>query len=687
MSDKINTKDKGDTVTTGIVADKGFDTRPNSSGTVTLLPYEHREFLPVKGTDSSADSKKHKAIYVHPSGKYVYANSVSEGLVYQKAFGGVCVAYDEGAYNKSIKPLEKMAAEKYPNIKTYRKRVRDGTMRNIILDAQGVKVYHTDGYEDITIGESFARYGSVGCLPHWYQGMNDGPNEIIATQDNEKMSRIHRSSMLQVYKELDMIPKTDLVVDDLREPLQVRNHPELFEEQEKVLKQLQEQRDGFHLLSGEVGVGKTHIAAAYINDYLEKDPTASILVIEPIDGVVENLTKLINVPVGDSWSSVSDGGVMITDDTSAIRADWDVIVFDEFHNMDKDSRVSRYPLDSESFPANVLAMTGTVSNTYPEQIWSTSKNYISRYAKMNGASEDMYQILSPVNPKGFPQMTVIRGMPEFFLEHVLDDCSVTLLRHDIKELGLEEKMPVNKYAAGIELTDEDKLFYNFMTSRAYKIGISQSEQLHILDVAFNTNQKDFVVHPSRTDGSWVVNYRLVDPNEVDKSKHDLLFLGRHDQPFVDKKIDFISNLHAEKQEKILLYLNDDAYAGRIVDDLSAKGVNAEFVDTRAKGAVSRINNSDADVVIFDVNPIKEGVDLHANHVVWYSTPESAGVDEQACGRITRLSSEKVEKNFYYLYHKTTIQQDLTNNIIRTNEVNNVALKREKTVTEELELSL
>ena len=80
--------------------------------------------------------------------------------------------------------------------------------------------------------------------------------------------------------------------------------------------------------------------------------------------------------------------------------------------------------------------------------------------------------------------------------------------------------------------------------------------------------------------------------------------------------------------------------------------------------------------------IKEGVELKANNVVWYSTPESAGLDEQACGRITRLHSEKTEKNFYYLYHKTTIQQELTNNIIRTNDINNIALKRDDVKTSE-----
>ena len=119
--------------------------------------------------------------------------------------------------------------------------------------------------------------------------------------------------------------------------------------------------------------------------------------------------------------------------------------------------------------------------------------------------------------------------------------------------------------------------------------------------------------------------------------------------------------------------------------MNSTGVTAEFVDTHMKGAVSKINNSSADVVVFDINMIKEGVDLEANNVVWYSTPESAGLDEQACGRITRLHSEKTEKNFYYLYHKTTIQQELTNNIIRTNDINNIALKRDGVKTSEFVL--
>ena len=61
------------------------------------------------------------------------------------------------------------------------------------------------------------------------------------------------------------------------------------------------------------------------------------------------------------------------------------------------------------------------------------------------------------------------------------------------------------------------------------------------------------------------------------------------------------------------------------------------------------------------------------------------MDEQSCGRITRLSSEQTEKNIYYMYHKTTIQQDLTNNIIRTNEINNIALNRESNETKDISL--
>ena len=38
-----------------------------------------------------------------------------------------------------------------------------------------------------------------------------------------------------------------------------------------------------------------------------------------------------------------------------------------------------------------------------------------------------------------------------------------------------------------------------------------------------------------------------------------------------------------------------------------------------------------------------------------------------------------------MYHKTTIQQDLTNNIIRTNEINNIALNRESNETKDISL--
>ena len=62
--------------------------------------------------------------------------------------------------------------------------------------------------------------------------------------------------------------------------------------------------------------------------------------------------------------------------------------------------------------------------------------------------------------------------------------------------------------------------------------------------------------------------------------------------------------------------------------------------------------------------------------MWYNTPQTAGIDEQACGRITRLTSSAEEKNIYYLYNKTTVQEEMVNEIIQTNNVNNMALNRD-----------
>ena len=609
----------------------------------TKYPYRNVKDVPFR--------VKNKSVYIHPTGESVVALSIQEGLLYQKAFGGVCLTSNDS--------------------------------QNYEYAGNAATVFMDDGFIYLSSDKLNTRFG---YKLNAYGGFVRTRQPVTDSSINGELVPYKRTNMSDTYKHFASLPKTTLNVSDLRTPITSRKHMDLYEEQEKVLQSLQSQDDGFHLLSGEVGVGKTHIAAKYINDYIEKNPNANVLIIEPIDGVVDRFKELIDCQVSYDYDLPRNGGVVISDKTSLLnKANWDLVVFDEFHKMDKDNAVSRYPLDAKTMAKNTLAMTGTVSNTYPEQIWSTAKNYVSRYAHDTGLSEKDALILSPYNPKGFPQMTGIRSVPEFFVEHVLGDKSVTLLRQDIKELGLEEKMPVNKFSTGIDLSGEDKLFYNFMKMRADLLGMTQADQLRILDMAFNTNQKEFIVQPTQVYGKSEKSFRLVDPETVDTTNHDLLYLGRHDQPFVDKKIDFISKLHNDKNEKILVYLTNDDYAQRVVDDLNSTGVTAEFVDTHIKGAVSKINDSAADIVVFDINPIKEGVDLHSNNVVWYSTPESAGLDEQACGRITRLSSEQTEKNFYYLYHKTTIQQELTNNIIRTNDINNLALKRDDTKTSEFVL--
>lgn len=626
----------------------------------TTYPYRQ-----INKLSANRSLNKIKSVYIHPSGEYVNASSTQEGLVYQKAFGGVCLSMSD-SQNQRHNP--------------------DGDYMDIIAIA-----FMDDGFAYLSQDEirdrfSFEVASYSGVMTRNYRFIKCGES-VKDPRINGDLVQARRKTILDAYKHFASLPKTTLNVSDLRTPITSRKHMDLYEEQEKVLQSLQSQADGFHLLSGEVGVGKTHIAAKYIRDYIEKQPDARILIIEPVDGVVDRFKKLVggNFYLDGHHIPIDEGGVVISDDTSRLNdGDWDLVVIDEFHKMDNGA-VVRYPIKASTMAKNTLAMTGTVSNTYPEQIWSVSKNYVARYSRDNGLLEKDAILLSPYTPTGFPQMTAIRSIPEFFLDHVLGDKSVTLLRKDIKELGLEEEMPINKFSTGIDLSDQDKLFYNFMKMRADLLGMTQADQLRILDMAFNTNQKEFIVQPTQVYGKADKSFRLVDPETVDKTKHDLLYLGRHDQPFVDKKIDFISKLHADKNEKILVYLTNDDYAQRVVDDLNSTGVTTEFVDTHIKGAVSKINNSSADVVVFDINPIKEGVDLHANNVVWYSTPESAGLDEQACGRITRLNSEKTEKNFYYLYHKTTIQQELTNNIIRTNDVNNIALKRDDVKTSEFVL--
>lgn len=628
----------------------------------TTYPYRQ-----INKLSSKRNINRIKSAYIHPSGEYVNASSTQEGLVYQKAFGGVCLSM-----------IDRQNLKHNPDN-------LDGDYKDIIAIA-----FMDDGFAYLSQDEIQDRFSFRVA----YSGVMTRTYSFIKCAESVKDPRINgdlvqakRKNISDAYKHFASLPKTTLNVSDLRTPITSRKHMDLYEEQEKVLQSLQSQADGFHLLSGEVGVGKTHIAAKYISDYIEKQPDARILIIEPVDGVVDRFKKLVggNFYLDGHHIPVDEGGVVISDDTSRLNdGDWDLVVIDEFHKMDKGA-VVRYPIKASTMAKNTLAMTGTVSNTYPEQVWNISKNYVARYSRDNGLSEKDAILLSPYNADGLPQMTAIRPIPEFFLDHVLGDKSVTLLRQDIKELGLEEEMPINKFSTGINLSDQDRLFYNFMKMRADLLGMTQADQLRILDMAFNTNQKEFIVQPTQVYGKADKSFRLVDPETVDTTKHDLLYLGRHDQPFVDKKIDFISKLHADKNEKILVYLTNDNYAQRVVDDLNSTGVTTEFVDTHIKGAVSKINNSRADVVVFDINPIKEGVDLEANNVVWYSTPESAGLDEQACGRITRLTSEKTEKNFYYLYHKTTIQQELTNNIIRTNDVNNIALKRDDVKTSEFVL--
>lgn len=602
---------------------------------------ELQDYISSLRYDTGYTTKQQTFFYVHPSGTYTPL-PIGGAMVMQQAFGGVAI--------KALTLSENAATVIEPN------RIGELTVDEI-KDAYGIDMSNRK------LGNPSKYGGHVGESP------------LIDGQTNYKKFTISGA-----YKYFDSLPtEPTLDMSDIT-PVELKTpHDDLYKAQQSTLAKLQNQDDGFHLLSGEVGVGKTHIAAAYINDTIKSNPQAKVIVIEPIDGVVSKFKSLLD----------NQENVMITDDASKLTKDnWDLVVFDEFHRMDGNGYVSSYPRSNYDMPKNILAMTGTVSNTYPEQVWSVTKNYVSRYFAENdhvnlqeGLAMGPYVERTINTSTGdskklmMPEMSTIRLEPEYLLDHILADNTVQLLRRDIEELNVEETMPVNKFASGFDLTPQDKLFSNLLASRAKMLNMTTENQLDILDDAFNTNKKEFIVQPTR-DSLYndEKRYQLVDPDTV-MDNHDLLYLGKHDQPFQDKKIGFIADLAKDKQEKVLVYMLSNDYAKRVQEDLNKTGITTEFVDTHIDGAVDKINDSDANVVLFDINPITEGIDLHANTVVWYSTPRSAGLDEQACGRITRLSSEQADKNFYYLYHKTTIQESITKNIIRTNDINNRALQR------------
>ena len=84
-----------------------------------------------------------------------------------------------------------------------------------------------------------------------------------------------------------------------------------------------------------VGGGASGFFAAIIAK--SKNPNANVLIIEPIDGVVDRFKELIDCQVSYDYDLPRNGGVVISDKTSLLnKANWDLVVFDEFHKMDKD---------------------------------------------------------------------------------------------------------------------------------------------------------------------------------------------------------------------------------------------------------------------------------------------------------------------------------------------------------------
>lgn len=217
----------------------------------TKYPYRNVKDVPFR--------VKNKSVYIHPTGESVVALSIQEGLLYQKAFGGVCLTSNDS--------------------------------QNYEYAGNAATVFMDDGFIYLSSDKLNTRFG---YKLNAYGGFVRTRQPVTDSSINGELVPYKRTNMSDTYKHFASLPKTNLDIGDLRNSLTTRKHRDLYEEQEKVLQKLQSQDDGFHLLSGEVGVGKTHIAAKYINDYIEKNPNANVLIIEPIDGVVDRFKELID---------------------------------------------------------------------------------------------------------------------------------------------------------------------------------------------------------------------------------------------------------------------------------------------------------------------------------------------------------------------------------------------------------
>lgn len=371
-------------------------------------------------------------------------------------------------------------------------------------------------------------------------------------------------------------------------------------------------------LFGEVGVGKTYIAS-----YIAKDWVGRLVVLAP-EETHQNWKDCLAL-FGVTKFQLSD-----TIDLSILREGSPkdlLVIVDEVHKCVKNAHLLTVLERLVSLGSTLFSLTGTP--------FSKEANVFAKAALIL-ANMDV------------PRLR--RDQVSEYLRKIVPYYGISLSKPTNK--ASEPRYIVNSREIGIDMSVEQRAFYDFMVARNLQVNSTEYQLARATDefVDFGDTDSFFT---KRDSGKYFIGYKAKDRVE-------------------NQKLVALKKLLSELLGKTLIYVNSK----KALNFLKHEGLGVlEFENKLETEQLIHQFYDNNDVLVVCTTDVKEGINLNeVSNIVWYQTPKNAVDFTQCNGRMLRgIPSEDTHKQVIQIYSRNSIQEKIANRLSLVVSGNNISI--------------
>lgn len=368
-------------------------------------------------------------------------------------------------------------------------------------------------------------------------------------------------------------------------------------------------------LTAEVGSGKTYMAAGVTLQYVAQGK--KVLVFSP-PAVVSKWEEVLEITSENPNPNIT---IVNVEKHTTVKdfSPYDLIIFDEVH-LGSPTLFKKL----KGFGGKVLGVTATLDGSTGKGSTKTKKRPAPTEIAENlfGKAETTEFLKKEL------KMTNHTQQLRYFIAPLL---SFGATRSGIsKDLEMEEDMYDVKYSEEkIALNEHENLFYQYLKKRFVTLELDNGRRVPILNDYFDRRPLKETVAVKRE--NYFIGKPLVDSETKFKK--------------IQEKLNEYKGSGTKKG--VLIYTFDDGYAKDLADYLGETYVDCGKEKDPAKPVQELLAQNK--VAVININHTLEGVDYQTDHLIFAQIPKDAPTEQQAVGRITRMSSERTTKYVSFVY--------------------------------------